>query len=706
MNKRTAIILSVVAALIVLAIGVALAGLFAPSGSGRSGQNTGKAEILDAVPSDAAALMQFSSLSNALEFLSDDRKVFSGLFDDRFQAFLKGAAADKSISRVSGEAVISFHFSGSMVPMLACQAKGHESDSLSTVGKILTLARESGLRYRVYDATSKPIILVSSSETLADSGLRHLYGGHSICENPRFEECLKSVNSHDAIFINHEYSGKIRASFLDFPAATFDPFVRKFASWSALAMTEIKDDSMVMKGIAVAEEGKGAFIHALDTQKGGSSAVASVAPLSTFSFVSLVLSDQKAYRDGYLRFLDASAQAEKYKSSLQSLRKASGTDPAAWADRMGIRELAKVNWTDSDKSFSAVFVRTSSKKKDGSDLAPSMVPAIFGSMFLTDTVAVRHEEWIVYGSADAMENALEFIEGGEVLSTKTGKSGILPAKSALVVYDDMAAGEPGRYFGRNLRKSAMISSASVAFEPVVLSYGPAGLRFEARRILAVSRKTEDGVKMEAVVEVPSGPFPVEDISGDEGYMLRQNPNNSLSFVLPSGKAQWSIPFPGRLCGNVESVDFFDNGRIQFLFCSGSKLYLLDRQGRFVNKFPVDLGKPVVLGPVLTDGGKAVLVVHADNSIGKYSLEGKADGQWQGISCDDTIISLPELVTVKDKDWYVVRTAAKALVYPLEGGAPKISGKGGKAISPNSTIFAEKNGIRVTCVDGKERILKL
>ena len=90
-----------------------------------------------------------------------------------------------------------------------------------------------------------------------------------------------------------------------------------------------------------------------------------------------------------------------------------------------------------------------------------------------------------------------------------------------------------------------------------------------------------------------------------------------------------------------------NKKIQFLFAAGSKLYLLDRLGHWVNGFPVELGKPVLLGPDAYDftgaGGYTVMVLHKDNTLERYNLHGQKPEGWKGIKAPETVKNLPELL---------------------------------------------------------------
>ena len=164
-------------------------------------------------------------------------------------------------------------------------------------------------------------------------------------------------------------------------------------------------------------------------------------------------------------------------------------------------------------------------------------------------------------------------------------------------------------------------------------------------------------------------------------------------------------------GYVKEIDFYDNGKLQYLFAADSKLYLIDRLGRFVGGFPIDLGKKIAVGPeVYTfngDKGYSAMVLHKDNTVGLYDLQGKTVASWKGITAKETIKSLPELLEGKNNKYWVVRTSNQTLVYPFYGGDPVVKGEGNKMIRPDSKItFNEKGSVTAKCYDGKERTFKL
>lgn len=98
------------------------------------------------------------------------------------------------------------------------------------------------------------------------------------------------------------------------------------------------------------------------------------------------------------------------------------------------------------------------------------------------------------------------------------------------------------------------------------------------------------------VDIPSGPFKVKNCATGKDNLIRQNKDNSLELVDEKGKVLWRIPFPGKLCGMVGQVDYYNNGKIQYLMAACDKVHLIDRLGREVSGFPRQLPENAVVGP--------------------------------------------------------------------------------------------------------------
>lgn len=177
------------------------------------------------------------------------------------------------------------------------------------------------------------------------------------------------------------------------------------------------------------------------------------------------------------------------------------------------------------------------------------------------------------------------------------------------------------------------------------------------------------------VRVPEGPFSVKNGATGLQNQIVQNSDNSLTLLDNNGVTQWTIPFPGPLCGRVKAVDYFANGKLQYLMITGDQLFLIDRLGRTVESFPVKLSNSVLIGPDVYDfrGVKKynIVVLNADNSIDMYNLKGEKPASWKTIRVSDKILGTPEFFEVGAKSYWAVQTATQNHVFSFYGDLVKV-----------------------------------
>ena len=175
------------------------------------------------------------------------------------------------------------------------------------------------------------------------------------------------------------------------------------------------------------------------------------------------------------------------------------------------------------------------------------------------------------------------------------------------------------------------------------------------------------------------------------------------------KGLWTIQFDEPLCGYVEQIDFFGNGKLQMLFAAGDKLYLLDRLGRIVGGFPVEFATPVVLGPKVTglyDGVYSIMVLDEKNRVAIYKVERNRLSPPTEIACGEFVKELPELVTIENEDYLFVRTVTQTKIFTIQGY--EITGKEKRGrIAPDGQIkILENSKIEYMGTDGKTYVMDL
>lgn len=736
MNRKTLITYLVLAVVFVSAISVGVGMLYKKDTPAAGGQSIGQFRLLGAVPTDAAAVLHFSDTRRGIQLLNDDTKLFSVFtaMQPSMDSFVMRAdsllCGGRSIFR-SQPMVVSLHYSGSVVPLAVLSVPSSASDSTAQVLELKALADSCRLVSSFYPGSDFKVLLVSSSETLVSSARRHLNEGLSILGSSSFTECLTQTSSKDVLLFSSTYSGKLLQTFFKKPVSSHSSFIKTVGSWMGLSLVLSDENDIRMEGTFSGTDDAGAFWRVIAGQESSQAAFTRVVPSGTSFAVSVPMKDQAAYRASYAGYLDSQSSLSAGRQRLSSLKKRSGVDPESWTRALGVREVTKATWRGSaGASHEAVFVRVSDTShslfkslSQADSLSADGYPyggfasALYGGVFgvADESSFAVSGEWLVSGDPAAIADFKSRNAAGDVLQALLSDASVTSLSSlkdcSAAVYFSPGACSLTDLFTHPMLSAVQSTLNGAAMEPCLLTAHGQGFTLELTRVPYINKSSVPAVVADAAVEVPAGPFRVRNSGTGRTNLLVQQPNLYLSLKEEDGAGIWSVPFSDPICGRVETIDYYANGKLQFLFAAGSRLWLLDRLGRFVSGFPEELGKPVLLGPDAYDfsgaHGYSVTVLHDDNTIGMYNIHGKSPDGWKGISSDEKIIALPELFKCGGKSYWAVRTAVQTQIFSFYGGDPVYRQTGAKSIRRDSTIEPAENGsIKVTCNDGKSRTIKL
>ena len=71
----------------------------------------------------------------------------------------------------------------------------------------------------------------------------------------------------------------------------------------------------------------------------------------------------------------------------------------------------------------------------------------------------------------------------------------------------------------------------------------------------------------------------------------QDRNNNIYLISPSGKILWKAAIREKITGDIFMIDYYRNGKLQLLFAGRDYLHLVDRNGNYVDKYPVKMRFP-------------------------------------------------------------------------------------------------------------------
>ncbi len=745
MNRKTIIICIVIT--VVLLCGVAAAVYFLYSGNGGQTQPDATVDLSDsrcgffcAVPADAAAVMYFSSPGSAFSALVSDGACLPLVPDGPFRDFLTSLGrSDRSLGPLrSSQVILSAHYVGGMEPLFVMDLCRSGANTPSSVELVQDMASKAGLYCSIVDCSGtaasgsylkgRKILIVSTSDVLGESSERHIVKGVSVLDKEYFACALNSMKSEKSfVLISNDNIGKLVDEVLGREYRSSSDALKRMSDWCAFS---IDDSSAGLKAVGQQFCGSGAnkFMNVFSETAPSAVSALGVVPSYAVSAFAMPVSDVKKQIEAYCEFANTKSGRVKYAAEQTRLKKAAGVSPTAWAEALNIKEIAVASFYAGDNLEKVLLLKIGNSSAaagyfgEGSKASPvtgdysyaGFVSSLFGSLFSAgeESKFVLMDGWAVVGSAaavaeytsgKALENTLSRYMAGANLTPDLRNHWFLGYFS---LSEDPRAVD--RLFRPKYAKTVKAAYDSVTYVPALFSLN--SVKGQKRMSLRVDRvefvrSDAPEIERDAKVVVENGRFSVKNSGTGKMNTFYQQDNMYLCLSDENGKGLWGVAFSTPICGRAGTVDYFANGKLQILFASGSRLYLIDRLGRFVNPFPVDLGRDVLLGPDIYDfSGQRkynVMVLHTDNTVEMYNLQGKKPADWKGITSSETIMNLPERVDVGGRTFWIVRTSLQTLVFPLYGGEPLTSFKGNDKIRPDSRITPVEGGVKAVNYAGKE-----
>ena len=179
----------------------------------------------------------------------------------------------------------------------------------------------------------------------------------------------------------------------------------------------------------------------------------------------------------------------------------------------------------------------------------------------------------------------------------------------------------------------------------------------------------------------------------------QDNNDYLYLISNQGKVLWKKKIVGKILGQIKQVDIYKNGRLQLIFVTQKRLYMLDRNGKEVKPFP-KVFRDKITQPLSVfdyDNNKNYrFLVTQNNELLMYDSKGKIVKGFKYEKSSDIIYS-PKHYRIKNKDIIVVKTG-KGLKILNRRGKIRIKIKDNIKFS-NTDVFRLNNYLICTSEKG-------
>jgi len=150
----------------------------------------------------------------------------------------------------------------------------------------------------------------------------------------------------------------------------------------------------------------------------------------------------------------------------------------------------------------------------------------------------------------------------------------------------------------------------------------------------------------------------------------QDLKNNIYLINQVGRVLWKIQLADPINSEVFQVDYFRNGKLQLLFSTKHMLYLIDRNGNFIEKFPVKLRSPATCGVSVFDyeGNRdyRLFIACEDRHVYAYTQQGNLLTGWEFGESESEVTQPVSHFRIGDKDFLVFGDRLKTYILDRKG----------------------------------------
>lgn len=210
-----------------------------------------------------------------------------------------------------------------------------------------------------------------------------------------------------------------------------------------------------------------------------------------------------------------------------------------------------------------------------------------------------------------------------------------------------------KIINNNLQSVRKISAVGFQFSPInEMLYHSLSVRF-------INEIREESVsEWETLLDTTAWikPFFFTNHNTGAREIFIQDLKNNIYLINSTGRVLWKAPLRERITGPVYMIDYYRNGRFQLLFAGREYLHLVDRNGNYVERYPVKLRSPAA-GPLSVfdyDNNRdyRLFVAGEDRLIYAYDKTGSVVRGWAPYRTQGLVRSEIKFFRVSGKDYIV------------------------------------------------------
>jgi len=566
---------------------------------------------------------------------------------------------------------------------------------------------------------NKGVLTFSSSSILVENSIRQSEVQKSIFNDYGFTKVRKTAGKNvDAnIYLNLKKLNEIISFTLNKKQKSLISRFSNLGNWAELDIN-LKNDAVLLNGFTFSNDSLNNYLNIFLEQDPINHEMYSILPSNTSLFLSFGISNTEQYINNYKSYLEKQGKINKYQLQIDRFKNKYAIDLEKFFKNELDEEIGVVVTDEPNNNFednTYIIMRTKGKsitEKSLNDIIGKIAETknINKSQFTSEIRIDKETKYKVYSLplngvfrtffgntfpefknqyitfidnfmiiGNSKNSVSEFIHSNVLHKTLDNDmkfeqfTNYLSSKSNFYFYTNMFRSPKyiAEFLNPNLKKglNANINSFKkfqafavqfqqnndMIYNNLYLQYIPV-IKEEAVTVWESHLDTSINFK----------PILVTNHYTKENEIFVQDLNNKVYLINKVGRILWKLQLEEEINSEIYQIDFYKNGKLQFLFSTKNKIHLIDRNGNYVERYPVELRSPSTAGIAVFDYDKnrdyRILIPCRNKNLYLYNQEGSLVNGWKFGQTDNYVTSPVQHFRINTNDYLIF--ADKFRVYIL------------------------------------------
>lgn len=207
-------------------------------------------------------------------------------------------------------------------------------------------------------------------------------------------------------------------------------------------------------------------------------------------------------------------------------------------------------------------------------------------------------------------------------------------------------------------------------------------------------------------DIVGKPYAVKDHTTGLYNIMVFDKSLNVYLIRYDGTILWKKQIKGVPESDVFQVDYFKNGKLQYLFNSSEYFYLFDKNGNNVKQYPIKINPSATNGVSVFDYNNKknyrLILAQSDKRVYNYDIKGRKVKGWKTFKLSSIVTKPVQHLVAKHKDYLFITDKNNHVKIINRRGSERIHTKGKLNKAVNSIFYVNKtNGKGLFITTNKE-----